>query len=242
MTGAPAPAPIRVLIADDQRVVREGLSMLVALIDDVEVAGAACDGAEAVRLAETHRPDVVLMDLRMPDLDGITATGLLREQLPAARVLVLTTYADQDAIVPALRAGAKGYLTKDASAEQIEAAIRAVHAGQTHLDPAVQERLVAAVIRTPDPAGHAGTGPGTPTGTGTGTGSRPPPDGLTTREAEVLALLASGLSNAEIAQRLYLSHATVKTHINRIFAKTGARDRAQAVRYAYQHDLTTPAQ
>jgi len=226
-----------VLIADDQRVVREGLSMLVALIDDVEVAGAACDGAEAVRLAQACRPDVVLMDLRMPDLDGITATGLLREQLPAARVLVLTTYADQDAIVPALRAGARGYLTKDASAEQIEAAIRAVHAGQTHLDPAVQERLVAAVIRSPDPAGHAGTG----TSAGTGTGTRPPPDGLTTREAQVLALLASGLSNAEIAQRLYLSHATVKTHINRIFAKTGARDRAQAVRYAYQHGLATPA-
>jgi len=174
----------------------------------------------------------------MPDLDGIAATGLLRERLPAARVLVLTTYADQDAIVPALRAGAKGYLTKDASAEQIEAAIRAVHAGQTHLDPAVQERLVAAVIRSPDPAGHAGTG----TSAGTGTGTRPPPDGLTTREAQVLALLASGLSNAEIAQRLYLSHATVKTHINRIFAKTGARDRAQAVRYAYQHGLTTPAE
>ena len=238
MTDTPAPAPIRVLIADDQRVVREGLSMLVALIDDVEVVGAACDGAEAVRLAHAYRPDVVLMDLRMPDLDGIAATGLLRERLPAARVLVLTTYADQDAIVPALRAGARGYLTKDASAEQIEAAIRAVHAGQTHLDPAVQERLVAAVIRSPDPAGHAGTG----TSAGTGTGTRPPPDGLTTREAQVLALLASGLSNAEIAQRLYLSHATVKTHINRIFAKTGARDRAQAVRYAYQHGLTTPAE
>ena len=232
MTGTPAPAPIRVLIADDQRVVREGLNMLVALIDDVEVVGAACDGAEAVRLAETYRPDVVLMDLRMPDLDGIAATGLLRERLPAARVLVLTTYADQDAIVPALRAGARGYLTKDASAEQIEAAIRAVHAGQTHLDPAVQERLVAAVLSRPpppDPAGPAGP-------------SGQPPDGLTTREAEVLALLASGLSNAEIAQRLYLSHATVKTHINRIFAKTGARDRAQAVRYAYQHGLTTPGE
>ena len=236
MTDTPAPAPIRVLIADDQRVVREGLSMLVGLIDDVEVVGAACDGAEAVRLAQACRPDVVLMDLRMPDLDGITATGLLREQLPAARVLVLTTYADQDAIVPALRAGARGYLTKDASAEQIEAAIRAVHAGQTHLDPAVQERLVAAVIRSPDPADP------TETRTGTESGSRRPPDGLTTREAEVLALLASGLSNAEIAQRLYLSHATVKTHINRIFAKTGARDRAQAVRYAYQHGLATPAQ
>ena len=229
MTDAPGPAPIRVLIADDQRVVREGLSMLVGLIDDVKVVGVACDGAEAVRLAEAQQPDVILMDLRMPDLDGIAATAQLRERLPAARVLVLTTYADEDAIVPALQAGARGYLTKDASAEQIEAAIRAVHAGQTHLDPAVQERLVAAVVsRPPAPADPGNLAPG----------ARRPPDGLTIREAEVLSLLASGLSNAEIAQRLYLSHATVKTHINRIFAKTGVRDRAQAVRYAYQHGLT----
>jgi DNA-binding CsgD family transcriptional regulator len=124
----------------------------------------------------------------------------------------------------------RGYLTKDASAEQIEAAIRAVHAGQTHLDPAVQERLVAAVISRPAAPAPNAASPGS---------HEPLPDGLTTREAEVLTLLASGLSNAEIAQRLYLSHATVKTHINRIFAKTGARDRAQAVRYAYQHGLTS---
>jgi DNA-binding NarL/FixJ family response regulator len=227
---APGPALIRVLIADDQPVVREGLNMLVGLIDDVTVVGVACDGAEAVRLAEAQHPDVILMDLRMPDLDGIAATAQLRERLPAARVLVLTTYAEEDAIVPALRAGARGYLTKDASAEQIEAAIRAVHAGQTHLDPAVQERLVAAVLsRPPAPADPGSTGPG----------DRKLPGGLTIREAEVLSLLASGLSNAEIGQRLYLSHATVKTHINRIFAKTGVRDRAQAVRYAYQHGLTT---
>ena len=226
-----APPEIRVLIADDQRVVREGLSMLVGLIDGVEVVGTACDGAEAVRLAEVHRPDVIMMDLRMPGTDGIAATADLRERLPAARVLVLTTYAEEDAIVPALQAGARGYLTKDASAEQIEAAIRAVHAGQTHLDPAIQERLVAAVISRP-----VAVEPPVP-----GLGKKPPA-GLTAREAEVLTLLASGLSNAEIAKRLYLSHATVKTHINRIFAKTGARDRAQAVRYAYQHGLATSAQ
>ena len=166
----------------------------------------------------------------MPGTDGIAATADLRQRLPSTRVLVLTTYADQDAIVPALQAGARGYLTKDASAEQIEAAIRAVHAGQTHLDPAVQERLVTAVLSYAPAAGPAGPAP-----------DSKPPGGLTAREAEVLTLLAAGLSNAEIGQRLYLSHATVKTHINRIFAKTGARDRAQAVRYAYQHNLATPA-
>jgi DNA-binding NarL/FixJ family response regulator len=237
VTGVPGRGTIRVLIADDQRVVREGLNMLVALIDGVDVVGTASDGAEAVRLAEAHHPDVVLMDLRMPGTDGIAATADLRERLPAARVLVLTTYADEDAIVPALQAGARGYLTKDASAEQIEAAIHAVHAGQTHLDPAVQERLVTAVISRPLAAGPPDPGAGANLGPG-----QKPPDGLTARETEVLTLLAAGLSNTEIATRLYLSHATVKTHINRIFAKTGARDRAQAVRYAYQHGLTTPAQ
>jgi DNA-binding NarL/FixJ family response regulator len=237
VTGAPERGTIRVLIADDQRVVREGLSVLVALIDGVDVVGTASDGAEAVRLAEAHHPDVVLMDLRMPGTNGIAATADLRERLPTARVLVLTTYADEDAIVPALQAGARGYLTKDASAEQIEAAIHAVHAGQTHLDPAVQERLVTAVISRPPVAEPPGPG----AGAGLGPGQKPP-DGLTAREAQVLTLLAAGLSNTEIAKRLYLSHATVKTHINRIFAKTGARDRAQAVRYAYQHGLTTPAQ
>ncbi|MGH3233715.1 MAG: LuxR C-terminal-related transcriptional regulator [Streptosporangiaceae bacterium] len=175
--------------------------------------------------------DKVLTNAPMPGTDGIVATAELRERLPVARVLVLTTYADEDAIVPALQAGTRGYLTKEASAEQIEAAIRAVHVGQTHLDPAVQERLVAAVISRP-----AAVEPPFP-------GLRQkPPDGLTAREAEVLTLLASGLSNAEIAKRLYLSHATVKTHINRIFAKTGARDHAHAVRYAYQHGQATPAQ
>ncbi len=231
MTAAPGPGRIRVLIADDQRVVRDGLSMLVSLIDGVEVVGAASDGAEAVQLAEAHHPDVIMMDLRMPGTDGIAATADLRQRLPAARVLVLTTCSPTRRAAdpcPRYTPGREGYLTKDASAEQIEAAVRAVHAGQTHLDPAVQETLVAAVTSQP---------PADPSGPG-----RTPPAGLTAREAEVLTLLASGLSNAEIAHRLYLSNATVKTHINRIFAKTGARDRAQAVRYAYQHGLATPTQ
>ena len=149
MTAAPRQASIRVLIADDQRVVRDGLSMLVALIDGVQIIGSASDGDEALRMAEKHRPDVVLMDLRMPGMDGITATAELHQRLPATRVLGLTTYADDATILPALRAGALGYLTKDASAVQIEAAIRAVHAGQTHLDPAVQQHLVAAVTSHP---------------------------------------------------------------------------------------------
>jgi len=228
---SPQQASIRVLIADDQRVVRDGLSMLVALIDGVQVVGAASDGGEALALAEACRPDVVLMDLRMPGVDGITATAQLRQRVPATRVLVLTTYADDATILPALRAGALGYLTKDASAEQIEAAIRAVHAGQTHLDPAVQEHLVAAVTSR---------APGESEAPEDRVHPQQLPAGLTTREAEVLTLLASGLTTTEIAQRLFVSNATVKTHINRIFAKTGAHDRAQAVRYAYQTGLASP--
>ena len=215
-------ALIRVLVADDQRTVRDGLTMLVGLIDGVEVVGAACDGVEAVELAETHRPDVVLMDLRMPRMEGAEATRRIRAKLPDTPVLVLTTYADDESLFPALQAGARGYLTKDASAEEIEQAIRALVAGETHLDPTIQQRLVAAVLDTkPIPSAPA----------------QSLPDDLTPREAEVLKLIATGLSNAEIAEALVVSQATVKTHVNRIFYKTGARDRAQAVRYAYQHGM-----
>jgi DNA-binding NarL/FixJ family response regulator len=216
-------ATIRVLIADDQRVVREGLTMIVRLIDGVEVVGTASDGLEAVECAERERPDVVLMDLRMPGMDGAEATRRIRAALPATQVLVLTTYADDESLFPALDAGARGYLTKDADAEEIERAIRALAAGRTHLDPAVQQRLVAAVLETPRVAALAQV--------------EALPDDLSPREAEVLKLIAAGLSNGEIATSLFLSNATVKTHINRIFSKTGVRDRAQAVRYAYQHGL-----
>jgi DNA-binding NarL/FixJ family response regulator len=215
-------ATIRVLIADDQRVVREGLTMIVGLIDGVEVVGTAGDGFEAVECAERERPDVVLMDLRMPGMDGAEATRRIRAALPATQVLVLTTYADDESLFPALDAGARGYLTKDADAEEIERAIRALAAGRTHLDPSVQQRLVAAVLQTPRRAPAQ---------------AQALPDDLSPREAEVLKLIAAGLSNAEIATSLFLSNATVKTHVNRIFSKTGARDRAQAVRYAYQHGL-----
>lgn len=210
------------LVADDQRTVRDGLTMLVGLIDGVEVVGTACDGIEALELARIERPHIVLMDLRMPRMDGVQATREIRAELSDTQVLVLTTYADDESLFPALQAGARGYLTKDASAEEIEQAIKALFAGQTHLDPAVQARLVAAVLdATPVPAAQA----------------QALPDELTPREAEVLKLIASGLSNAEIAEALVVSHATVKTHVNRVFYKTGSRDRAQAVRYAYQHGI-----
>jgi DNA-binding NarL/FixJ family response regulator len=219
---------IRVLIADDQRVVRDGLAMLLSLIDDVEIVATAADGIEAVERALSELPDIVLMDLRMPRLEGAEATRQILAALPDTCVLVLTTYADDEFLFPALQAGARGYLTKDATAEEIEHAIRALIAGQTHLDPAVQQRLVTAVLDQTPPAPATGPAPA----------SRPDlPDELTPREVEVLKLIAAGQSNAEIADALFLSNATVKTHINRIFYKTGARDRAQAVRYAYQHRL-----
>jgi DNA-binding NarL/FixJ family response regulator len=209
---------IRVLIADDQRAVREGLAMLVGLTDDIQVVGTAGNGLEAVHLATELQPDVVLMDLRMPEMEGAEATRAIRAAQPETHVLVLTTYADDDSLFPALQAGGHGYLTKDASAEEIERAIRAVADGHTHLDPAIQQRLIAAALTS----GREST----------------LPDDLTAREIEVLKLIAAGLSNTEIAAALVVSAATVKTHINHVFQKTGARDRAQAVRYAYQHGIT----
>jgi len=219
---------IRVLIADDQPVVRDGLAMLLGLIDDVEVVATAADGVEALERACAERPDIVLMDLRMPRMEGAEATRQILASMPDTRVLVLTTYSDDEFLFPALQAGARGYLTKDATAEEIEHAIRAIVAGQTHLDPAIQQRLVTAVLDQTQPPAADETA---------GVPSSDLPDELTPREVEVLKLIASGLSNQEIADALVLSNATVKTHINRIFYKTGARDRAQAVRYAYQHGL-----
>ncbi|MGD0834795.1 MAG: response regulator transcription factor [Candidatus Dormibacteria bacterium] len=215
----------RVLIADDQRVVREGLTLLLRLLPDIEVVGAASDGEEALTLAASLAPDVVLMDLRMPRCDGVEATRRLQQSQPDCRVVVLTTYADDRSVVEALRAGARGFLTKDAGAEEIRRAIEAVLGGRAAIDPAVQHHLVAAVSAgpTPEPAPRAVM-----------------PDGLTAREGEVLALIAQGLSNAEIAGRLVVSKATVKSHVNHVFMKTGVRDRAQAVTYAYRHRLVAP--
>jgi DNA-binding NarL/FixJ family response regulator len=217
-------APIRVVLADDQRVVREGLGTLLALIEGIEVVGTAADGLEALALAIKLRPDVVLMDLRMPRCDGIEATRRLREHDAGLKVLVLTTYADDRSVIDALRAGARGYLTKDAGAAQIREALERVTTGQPAIDPAVQQHLLDAItVGQPGP------------------GAEPVPqlpDGLTAREAEVLRLIAEGLSNAEIAVRLMVSETTVKSHINHVFAKIGVRARAQAVTYAYRHGLT----
>ena len=234
-----APGPraedgITVVIVDDQRVVRDGLTMLVGFIAGVRVVGSASDGAQAITMVRETRPDIVLMDLRMPGVDGLEATrAIIAEHLAA--VVVLTTYADDESLFPALEAGASGYLTKDASAEQIEAAILAVNRGETWLDPVVQQRLVSAALTataTRSPA--EGT---EPDGTGRRAIAVPLPGGLTAREGEVLACIAEGLSNSEIGKQLYLGQATVKTHINRIFAKTGVRDRAQAVRYAFEQGI-----
>jgi DNA-binding NarL/FixJ family response regulator len=214
-------SPVRVLAADDQRVVREGLAMLLGLLPDVEVVGTAADGEEVLTLAAQLKPDVILMDLRMPRMDGVEATRRLRERDPAIKVVVLTTYADDRSVIDALRAGALGYLTKDAGAAEIQQALHRVVCGQAALDPAVQLHLVEAIAD------------GTPSSPGPAT----LPDGLTPREAEVLTLIAAGLSNAEIAERLVVSEATVKSHVNHMLPKIGARDRAQAVGYAYRHGL-----
>jgi len=205
---------ITVVLADDQRVVREGLATLLGLLPDIEVLGTASDGEEAVDLVERLRPDVVLMDLRMPRCDGVEATRRLAAAAAPTKVIVLTTYADDRSVLDALRAGARGFLTKDSGAEEIERAIAAVARGEAAIDPAVQHHLVEAVAAKSEL-----------------------PHGLTPREAEVLTLIADGLSNAEIAARLFVSEATVKSHVNHLFTKTGVRDRAQAVAYAYRHGL-----
>jgi DNA-binding NarL/FixJ family response regulator len=222
---------IRVLVADDQALVREGLMTLLGVADGLEPVAAARDGEEAVTLCAEHRPDVVLMDLRMPEMDGVEATRRIRAEHPDTEVVVLTTHADEGSILDALSAGARGYLTKDAGIAEISRAIQAAAAHQTLLDPVVHQQLIAAAT---------GRGAAAAQGQQTGGPAGPPatlPDELTPREAEVLSLIAMGKSNREIATELFVSEATVKTHINHLFSKIDARDRAQAVHYAYTHGL-----
>jgi DNA-binding NarL/FixJ family response regulator len=226
--------PIRVIVADDQALVREGLMTLLAIADGIEPVAAAVDGVEAVALTAEHKPDVVLMDLRMPNLDGVEATRQILASHPGTEIVVLTTHADEASILDALGAGARGYLTKDAGIAEIARAVHAAAAHQTLLDPVVQQQLLAAATARPQTQASQGeeageSGPPTPPAT--------LPDDLTPREAEVLTLIAGGLSNREIAAKLFVSEATVKTHINHVFSKIGVRDRAQAVHYAYTHGL-----
>ncbi len=220
--------PVSVIVADDQSAVREGLVLLLGTLPGITVTGQAADGDAAVALVAQLHPQVVLMDLNMPGCDGVAATRRIRAGHPATRVVVLTTYADDHSIISALQAGALGYLAKDATRAEIGRAVLAAAAGQAVLDPGVQQRLLAAAARAasaPGPAGDVAA-----------------EDELTPREAEVLRLIAAGQSNREIARALFVSEATVKTHVNRIFAKTGSRDRVQAIRYAYGHGYASPAQ
>jgi DNA-binding NarL/FixJ family response regulator len=219
-THASANEVIRVVVADDQTAIREALAALLGLAPDLQIVGTAANGREAVAAAIAGEAHVVLMDLRMPEFDGIEATRQLSETHPEIAVVVLTTFADDESILAALGAGARGYLTKDAGREDIARAIRAAAAGQAVLDRAVQERLIAATVGTRTVAAAA------------------PPADLTPRELEVLGLIGKGLSNRAIAEALFVSEATVKTHINNLFTKAAIADRADAVRRAISYGLS----
>jgi DNA-binding NarL/FixJ family response regulator len=223
--GAGAGPATRCLIADDQAMVREGFAAVLAAQPGLVVAGQAADGAEAVRQARLVRPDVVLMDVRMPVMDGLEATRqIMREPPPAPRVLMLTTFDLDDYVYAALRAGASGFLLKDATAAELVHAVRVVAAGEALLSPSVTRRLIADFARQPRPGPAFAQAPGA----------------LTQRETEVLRLIARGLSNTEISDTLVIAEQTTKTHVGRILAKLGLRDRAQAVVLAYETGLVTP--
>ena len=214
---------VRVVLADDQPLVRAGLRVLVADHPDLAIVGEAGTGAEAVRIAGDTHPDVVVMDIRMPGMDGIEATRIITTGPEAPRVLILTTFDDDDYVYGALRAGASGFLVKDMALEDILAAIRVVAAGDALIAPGVTRRLIAEFAGRPEPAPPQRT-----------------VEGITAREREVLTLVGRGMSNGEIAEQLYVSVATVKTHVARLFTKLGARDRVQLVIAAYDAGLVAP--
>ena len=217
---------IRIVIVDDQAMVRRGLRSLLEEEPDIEIVGEASDGRSGVALVRHHRPDVVLMDIRMPVLDGIAATRAIGSEGLPSRVLVLTTFDLDEYVFQALRAGASGLLLKDATAEQLVAGVRTVAAGDALLDPAVTQRVIDAYVETPP----AGPGPGASLAE------------LTSRELDVLRLLAHGRSNREIAATLFVGEATAKTHVSSVLAKLGLRDRVQAVIHAYESGLVRPGQ
>jgi DNA-binding NarL/FixJ family response regulator len=214
--------PVTVVVADDQSAVREGLVLLLGTLPGITVAGQAADGNAAVTLVSQVHPQVVLMDLNMPGCDGVTATRSIASTYPDTQVVVLTTYADDESIIGALQAGALGYLTKDATRAEIGRAVLAAAAGQSVLDPVVRQKLLSRAAGGPAPAASPAS-------------ASADENDLTPREVEVLRLIAAGQSNREIGKSLFVSEATVKTHVNRIFAKTGSRDRGQAIHYAYTH-------
>ena len=238
--------PLRIIVADDQASVREGLVLLLGGLPGIEVVASAANGEQAIALVAAHRPDAILLDLHMPVLDGTEATRRLTAEYPRVAVVVLTTYVDDTSVLDALRAGARSYLTKDADHTEIASALRAAAEGLSVFDSRVHATLMNAASQTARPAQAAGgtesgPAPGGPAPGGPAPGGALPggalPDGLTEREAEILRLIAQGLNNPEIAARLFVTTHTVKSHINRIFAKTGSRDRAAAIYYAHQHGL-----
>jgi DNA-binding NarL/FixJ family response regulator len=221
VSSAEAGARLRVVIADDQASVREGLVLLLGGLPGIEVVGSAADGEQALRVVAEQKPDAILLDLHMPVLDGIGATRRLAAEYPGVAVVVLTTFADDGSVLDALHAGARSYLTKDADHTEIAKALQAAAGGLSVFDPRVHATLLAATAAGARPEQAA----------------PPPPDGLTDREAEILGLIARGMTNPEIAAQLFLSNHTIKTHISRIFAKTGSRDRAAAIGYAHRHGI-----
>ncbi|MFF2041946.1 response regulator [Kitasatospora sp. NPDC058170] len=263
-SGTGAAAPVRVLVVDDQELVREGIASLLGIQPGVTVVGTAADGHQAVEAAVTHRPDVALVDVRMPGMDGIETTAALATRVPSCRVVMLTTFDDQDYVARALRAGAVGYLLKNLPSAELARSVRLVHAGVAQLDASVMTRLAAA-LASPDHTGPTDpTGPPGPTGptdprsspstapgptsavltspgpTAPGEPDHRPPgpaDALTGREVDVLRLIAGGSTNREIASRLHLSEGTVKNHISRILGRLHLRDRVQAALYARDHGL-----
>ncbi|MFI6742188.1 response regulator [Nonomuraea sp. NPDC050451] len=238
---------IKVLLADDHELVRKGFRLMLDAQPDLAVVGEAADGAEAVELCRRLRPDVVLMDLHMPGLDGVRATELITAELPEVRVLALSTFDLDENVVAALRAGAGGFLPKDVSPEELIEGVRVVHRGESAVAPRLLTRLIGTFVRVTDPQRSEDLHHTTPSAARPEGRARPRPipaglDGLTDREREVLVLIARGRSNSEIAQDLSVSPSTVKNHVTSLFAKIGVRDRAQAVIAAYEAGLIRPGE